>query len=293
MRPHQDLEGNLERLKAMDAAVVAIIQARMASSRLPGKVLMDIDGSAMLGHVVDRSRRAQSVTRVMLATSTDAADDAIVAYCRQHRIAFFRGSHFDVLDRYHAAARHAGADIVVRITADCPLIDPGLIDQTVRTLAAGQARKFDFAATRLPPPWRRTFPIGLDVEACTMEALERAWSEAREPDEREHVMPFLYKGVNLASRGPGLSEGVSSSGMRIAVLDCDEDLGSQRWTVDTPEDLEFVRRIHAAFAGRREFSWLEVRELLRSRPDLLEINSGVRHKGVGEVDARAGKGNAS
>ncbi len=270
--------------------VAAIVQARMASSRLRGKVLMDINGTAMLGLVVDRTRLATSVTDTLVATTTDASDDAIEAYCRQHAITVFRGSHFDVLDRYHAAAEAAGAKTVVRITADCPLIDPGLIDLTVAALGPLEGRSFDFAATRLPPPWGRTFPIGLDVEACTMTALERAWKEASEPEEREHVMPYLYKGVRLSSTGPLRCEGASDTGMRITILDCPENLGGQRWTVDTKEDLDFVRQVYEAFPGRRGFSWLEVRELVRSRPELLLINAGIRHKDLGEVDSRAGNG---
>jgi spore coat polysaccharide biosynthesis protein SpsF len=277
----------------MHTGVVAIIQARIASSRLPGKVLMDIGGTAMLGHVVRRTRGASKLARVILATSTEAADDAIEDYCRRHDIECFRGSHFDVLDRYYSAARRVGADAVVRITADCPLIDPGLIDETVQHLSAAKGGGYDFVATRLPPPWTRTFPIGLDVEACTMQALERAWVEAREPGEREHVMPYLYKAVRLATATTGLRTGTSSSGMRIAVLDCVENLGLQRWTVDTPEDLEFVREVYAAFGGQTDFTWMDVRDMLRSRPEIMRINSGVRHKDVGEIDTRAQEGDAS
>ncbi len=276
----------------MTPIVAAVVQARMASSRLPGKVLMSIGETAMLGMVVDRIRLATRVTDALVATSTDAADDAIEAYCHQQAIKVFRGSHFDVLDRYHAAAETVGAEVVVRITADCPLIDPGLIDLTVAALGAPESRSFDFAATRLPPPWSRTFPIGLDVEACTITALERAWKAAREPEEREHVMPYLYKGVRLSPSGALRGEGVSDTGMRITILNCEEDLGRQRWTVDTEEDLEFVRQVYSAFPGRRDCSWLEVRELVRLRPDLLLINAGIRHKDLGEVDSRAGKGGA-
>jgi spore coat polysaccharide biosynthesis protein SpsF len=276
----------------MGSAVIAVVQARMASSRLPGKVLRDIEGTAMLGRVVERTRLAATVAQVVLATTTDPADDAIEAYCRQHAVALFRGSHFDVLDRYYSAARAAGADVVVRITADCPLMDPGLIDATVRTLEDRGGDGFEFAATRLPPPWKRTFPIGLDVEACKMGALERAWNEAREPEEREHVMPYLYKGVKLQATSARLSQGISSSGVRIAVLGCPEDLGTQRWTVDTEEDLEFVRAVYHELTGRQGFTWQDVGDLLRSRPDLLQINAGVRHKTVGEVDGRAVDGGA-
>jgi spore coat polysaccharide biosynthesis protein SpsF len=277
----------------MTSHVVAIIQARMASSRLPGKVLAEIDGVPMLGRVVQRTRMAKAVSETIVATSTEDSDGLIATYCREQGITCIRGSHFDVLDRYHLAAQVSGADVVVRITADCPLIDPGLIDQAVDLLASAMEPQYDFAATRLPPPWKRTFPIGQDVECCRMAALERAWREARAPEGREHVMPFLYKGVLLEPRGNGLGVGTSASGMRIAVLECKEDLGSQRWTVDTIEDLEFVRAVWSALDTRGDFSWSDVRDLLKARPLLLSINSGVRHKGVGDVDERADEGSTA
>lgn len=280
----------------MRPRIVAIIQARMASSRLPGKVLMDIEGISMLGRVVARTRMALSVDDVLVATSTDAVDDAIETYCLKNEILLTRGSHLDVLDRYYNAASWAKAEVVVRITADCPLMDPSLIDETTTTMLglgsvqdttppAGRAQ-FDFVATRLPPPWTRSYPIGLDVEACTMAALQRAWEEARSPEAREHVMPFLYEGVTLAERGERLSVGDSRHGFRVAVLRCRESLGHQRWTVDTLEDLEFVRRVYRELTGRPDFSWLDVVELLRGRPEILAINAGVRHKSVNEIDAR-------
>lgn len=287
----------------MSQTAVAIIQARMASSRLPGKVLMDIEGVPMLGRVYRRTRRARILENVIVATSTEPSDDSIVDYCRLAGIPCFRGSHFDVLDRYHAAARETGADIVIRITADCPLMDPGLIDTCIGVmLGEAGAREpslslggpsfpdFDFVATRLPPPWKRTYPIGLDIEVCTWEALEQAWREARVPEDREHVMPYLYRGVNLGEGAGQVSTGISDHGLRIAILSCDEDLGSQRWTVDTHADLELVRRIYGAFGTSEEFSWVDVLRLLRSRPDLVAINAGTKHKTLGDVDARAAEG---
>ena len=142
----------------MGPNVVAIIQARMASSRLPGKVLMDIGGVAMLGRVLERTRLASAVRQVLVATSTEVADDAIEAYGRKHDVAFFRGSHFDVLDRYHSAALSCGAEIVVRITADCPLIDPGLIDITVAALRPGKGGDFEFAANSFAASVEADFP---------------------------------------------------------------------------------------------------------------------------------------
>jgi spore coat polysaccharide biosynthesis protein SpsF len=168
---------------------VAIVQARMSSSRLPGKVLKEINGKPMIAHVVERTRRAKCVDYVAVATTTDAADDAVERWCKESQTACYRGSMFDVLDRYYQAARLYAADIIVRVTADCPVIDPQVIDDTVTAFHAHNA---DFAANRLPPPWGRTFPIGLDTEVCRFSALERAWLEATEAHEREHVMPYLY-----------------------------------------------------------------------------------------------------
>ncbi len=282
----------------MTSKVVAIVQARMTSSRLPGKVLLDIQGEAMLGRVVARAARAKAVQEVLVATTSDASDDVICEYCDSHRIAFSRGSQFDVLDRYYQAARMTRADSIVRITGDCPAIDPTLIDDVVDTLhgkrrAEGQATSdttrtsLDFVANRLPPPWRRTYPIGLDTEACTFGSLERAWRYATEPQQREHVMPYLYEGVELAAAGPGITMGVTPRGFRVALLDCESDFGSYRWTVDTAEDLEFIRRVYAHFRGRDDFSWRDVLGLLQQQPELMKINAGVQHKTLNDIDERA------
>lgn len=279
----------------MKGKVVAIVQARMSSSRLPGKVLLEIRGDPMLARVVARVARARSVDDVLVATTTDAVDDVIRAYCESHGINCIRGSQFDVLDRYYQAARIMRADVVVRITADCPVIDPALIDDAVNTLAGHRglrvelapAEKLSFVANRLPPPWKRTYPIGLDTEVCTWAALESVWRGATEPQQREHVMPYLYEGVRLTAVSPHLSAGVSPRGFQIALLNCEADWGDYRWTVDTAEDLEFIRRVYEHFAGNDDFSWRDVLELVSNEPELMKINAGVRHKTLGEADERA------
>jgi spore coat polysaccharide biosynthesis protein SpsF len=203
-----------------------------------------------------------------------------------------RGDSYDVLDRYYQAARTAQADVIVRLTADCPVLDPALVDRTVRTFfgetqpqdvhfsqraerlaALPLIGAYDFAANRLPPPWGRTYPIGLDVEVCSFAALEYAWQHADQKHEREHVMPYLYQTENLFS---------------ALLVHHTEDLGALRWTVDTPEDLEFIRAIYARFAGRDDFGWEEVLALVQREPELAQINADVRHKNLFEVDARAG-----
>ena len=270
--------------------IVAIIQARMSSSRLPGKVLLDISGQSMLARVVERTRLAHTLDEVVVATTSDPSDDPVADLCAQRGYPNYRGSLHDVLDRYYQSAKAFAAQVIVRITADCPLIDPSVIDQTVRVflgeaenpesysvISSPETRSnldkdfpWDFAANRLPPPWGRTYPIGLDTEVCTFQALTRAWKEADQPYQREHVMPFLYE----------------HDAFRVILLNTEPDYGALRWTVDTSEDLELVRQIYAHFEPRWDFSWQEVIELFKRQPSLARINQKVQHKDFRDVDSR-------
>jgi len=250
----------------MKPRTVAIIQARMGASRLPGKVLLDIAGQPMLARVVERTRRARTIDLVVVATTTDPADDIVVEFCQARGFAYSCGSLHDVLDRYYQAARQYEADVIVRITADCPVIDPDMIDHTVNEFFRNGV---DFAANRLPPPYGRTYPIGLDTEVCTFTALETAWRNASEPHQREHVMPYLYE---------------KKGRFKVFLVDHEPDYGAMRWTVDTPEDLEFIRQVYARFAGRDDFTWLEVLALVEREPGLSAINAGVRHKSLQDID---------
>jgi spore coat polysaccharide biosynthesis protein SpsF len=277
-------------------STIAIIQARMGSSRLPGKVLLDIVGQPMLRRVIERTRLAQTVGRVIVATTCDPSDDPVADFCEQRGVDCFRGSQFDVLDRYYQAARRFDAETIVRITADCPLIDPQVIDRTVRAFFGDTApfdrllsnglpqsdspnpksqilnpKSFDFVANRLPLPYGRTFPIGLDTEVCTFTALQTAWEEASEKFQREHVMPFFYDHLER---------------FQVLLVNHAKDLGTLRWTVDTPEDLELLRRIYANFPDRMDFSWLEVLELFERHPELAQINAGVQAKHYRQFDKR-------
>ena len=277
----------------------------MSSSRLPGKILADIAGQPMLQRVFIRTSRSASVSQTLFATTIDPSDDPVAEYCDFSGIPYTRGSLFDVLDRYYQAAKSAKADVVVRITADCPVIDPALIDDAVnaiwgrfegmpnpldslsrRLLPDELVFAADFACNRLPPPWHRTYPIGLDVEVCTFVALQRAWREAKEPQHREHTMPYFYEGVELSALSRQLSVGTSSRGFRVALLNHTTDFGDYRWTVDTPEDLEFMRQIYARFEGRDDFTWKEVLDLVHNYPELMKINAGVQHKTLKDVDER-------
>jgi spore coat polysaccharide biosynthesis protein SpsF len=267
----------------MKPRVVAIIQGRMSSSRLPGKILADIAGQPMLQRVFIRTSRAATVSETVFATTTDPTDDPVAEYCDFSGIPFTRGSLFDVLDRYYQTAKQAKADYVVRITADCPVIDPALIDDVVNTLLEDE---YDFVCNRLPPPWSRTYPIGLDVEACTFKVLAKAWKEAKEPQHREHAMPYFYEGVELSAISRQRSEGTSLRGFRVALLNHTANFGDYRWTVDTPEDLEFIRQVYSRFYGRDDFTWKGVLDLVHNEPELMKINSGVKHKTLKDIDKR-------
>ena len=256
----------------------------MSSSRLPGKILADITGQPMLQRVFIRTSRAATVNETIFATTTDSTDDPVEEYCDFSGILFMRGSLYDVLDRYYQTAKQAKADVVVRITADCPVIDPVLIDDVVNTLIDG---KYDFVCNRLPPPWHRTYPIGLDVEACTFDVLAKAWKEAKEPQHREHAMPYFYEGVELIRQSRTLETSISPRGFKVALLHHATDFGDYRWTVDTPEDLEFMRQVYSRFDGRDDFSWKDVLDLVHNEPQLMEINAGVKHKTLKDIDKRA------
>jgi spore coat polysaccharide biosynthesis protein SpsF len=251
-----------------DPSVVAIIQARMGSSRLPGKVLQDVGGKPMLYRVVVRARRSQAVGQVVVATTTDPGDDPILDFCRSFGFPCFRGHPSDVLDRYYQAAVAFGANTVVRLTADCPLIDPAEIDRTLSTFFR---LGVDFAANRLPPPWKRTTPIGMDTEVVRFDALARAWSEANATYAREHVMPYLYE---------------QEGRFNIFLVDLDRDLGNLRLTVDTPEDLELIRKIYQHFGNSDDFSMQDIVNLLNAQPEWRLINANVIHKNYKDIDQR-------
>lgn len=237
----------------------------------------------MLQRVFTRTSRAMAITETIFATTTDPSDDPVAEYCDFSGIPFTRGNLYDVLDRYYQAAKEAKAEHVVRITADCPVIDPTLIDDVVNTLLEGE---YDFVCNRLPPPWHRTYPIGLDVEACSFKVLEKAWNETKEPQHREHVMPYFYEGVELTTINDQLQTGISLRGFRMALLNHTPDFGTLRWTVDTAEDLTFIREVFARLAGRSEFTWYDVLEIVQQEPELAKINADVRHKSMTDVDER-------
>ncbi len=239
--------------------IVAIVQARMSSSRLPGKVMADICGKPMLYHVMKRVERSKAIDLAAVATSDHGEDDVIERFCREHAIACFRGSLDDVLDRYYQAALHFEAGAVVRLTADCPLLDPAVIDRVVGTFSEG---RFDYASNIL----ECTFPDGLDAEVISGEALGRAWQEARLKSEREHVTTYLRNHPEM---------------FRLANVAYREDVSRLRWTVDEPRDLDFVRSVFGWFDGI-DFGMEEILDLLKRHPELGEKNAGIeRNEGYG------------
>lgn len=262
--------------------ILAIVQARMGATRLPGKVLADVGGQPMLVRVVERVKRARTLEAVVVATTRDAQDDPVAELCRGRSYPFYRGEMLDVLDRFYQASRTFHASVIVRITADDAVIDPQVIDLTVSEFREAGA---DFAANRLPPPWHRTYPNGLDVEVCSWSALERAWQKAREPFQREHVMPYFYEGLPVeTTRGTASFTAVSPRGFRLRLVNHDPDYGDLRWAVDTPEDLDLIRRIYAAFGNRDDFTWEQILSLFKSRPELAKVNAAVQQKSVEETE---------
>jgi spore coat polysaccharide biosynthesis protein SpsF len=240
--------------------IVAIVQARMGSSRLPRKVLKDLGGATVLDRVLNRLGRSRLIQELLVATTIEPADDAIVEHCERGGRKVFRGSEQDVLDRYYRAAKYTNADVVVRITSDCPVIDPQVTDATIRAFLDQRA---DYASNIRV----RTYPRGLDTEVMTMQALERAWRESTKAYQREHVTPYI-------SENPGE--------FKLHGIENDVDCSLHRWTVDTPEDLRLLRTIYGRFGGRDDFGWRAVLKLVESDPSLADINRHIVQKAVHE-----------
>lgn len=242
-------------------ATVAIVQARMTSTRLPGKVLLPVAGRPLLSYQLERMRRAALLDRIVVATTVNASDDPIVAFCRQEGVAVTRGSEQDVLARYVEAAQAFQASTVVRVTSDCPLLEPALIDAAIARHAGAQP-PCDYLSNMLEP----SFPYGLAVEVISAETLFQAGSEARDPQEREHVTPFIYWRPQR---------------FRLQSLTMTPDLSQQRWTVDTAQDFDLVSRIiEALYPLTPEFTMHDVLALLERHPQWVKINAQVVQKTV-------------
>lgn len=238
---------------------VVVIQARVGSTRLPGKVLLPLEGKPVLARVIERVQAASGVDQIVVATTVSPQDDAIVRLCETLGVGCCRGSEDDVLDRYYQAALAVKADIVVRVTSDCPLFDPDLLSHMLAAFKAQPGLQFMTNAG---------YPRGLDVEIFDFATLARAWTEAKDPPEREHVTPYMY-------RVPGRFE--------TAEYRAPQDLSAMRWTLDTEEDWDFIRRVYRALHREGEiFRRDAVFALLRRQPELSQINAHVRQKALGE-----------
>lgn len=231
---------------------IAIVQARMSSTRLPGKVLMPLAGKPVLAHVVERLAYCRLLSGTLVATTDEASDDAIAAFCQSAGIPIFRGSLEDVLDRYYRAATQYGADPVVRITADCPVIDPLIVDAVITGFLAGDYDYYGLSGE---------FPDGLDCTVFAYKALEKAWSEAKLKSEREHVGPYLEKNPEIFHTGG---------------LELFHGMAHHRWTLDEPRDYALLSAIFdALYDSDRPFLTHEVLKLFKRHPELMAANQGI------------------
>lgn len=237
---------------------VAIVQARMTSTRLPGKVLVDLDGAPMLAQQLRRLARAKMLDAIVIATTVNKTDDPLVDLARAEHVGVFRGDEHDVLGRYLGAARAQAADLVIRITADCPLIDPDVVDQvTARVL--DPTDPCDYASNTIT----RSYPRGLDAEAFHRDVLERCARLATSQPAREHVTYFLHR------ERPDLF--VTRQVTRAT------DASDLRWTVDTDEDLAMMRALYSEL-GAASATTDEIIAALRKRPDLIALNQHIAQK---------------
>lgn len=238
-----------------DKNIVTIIQARMSSTRLPGKVLMDLKGKSVLEHVVDRVKACELVNKVVVATTDIPIDDAIIAECEKIGCDSSRGSSDDVLSRYYEAAKKFNADIVIRITSDCPLLSTDVLDSMVEQFCKTQP---DYLSNTI----ERTFPRGLDIEIMTFETLEKAYKNAMEAYEKEHVTPYIYQHPEL---------------FRIEQFTSYEDNSHFRWTLDTEEDWKLIKEVYNSF-NNDSFEYDEILDLFKKHPELEDINAHIEQK---------------
>lgn len=239
--------------------VVAIIQARMSSTRLPGKVLADICGQPLLKWLMNRIVSVKEIDEVVVATTTNPADDQLQVWLNTESVKCFRGSEDDVLERFYWCAKERAADIIVRVTADDPLKDPGVIRQAITSLINDP--NVDYCSNTIHP----TFPEGLDIEVFRFSALEHAFRDARLASEREHVTPYIWKNPQL---------------FFIKEFRWERNLNDWRWTVDKPADLEFIKNIYMHFRHQPLVSFTEIINYLEKFPEILLINQGtIRNEG--------------
>ncbi|HLO75197.1 MAG TPA: glycosyltransferase family protein [Magnetospirillum sp.] len=236
----------------MTVPILAILQARMSSTRLPGKVLKPLLGQPMLLRHMERLRRSRTLGLLLVATTDHDSDTPLAQLCADHGIPCFRGAMDDVLDRFWQAAAPYAPEHIVRLTGDCPLADPEVID---RVVAAHLDGGFDYTSNTLTPTW----PDGLDVEVVRAPCLHQAWTEAELPSEREHVTPFVK---------------TRPERFRLHNVVNDRNLSALRWTVDEPEDFAFVERVYGAlYPHRPDFGSADILDLLARDPAIADLNA--------------------
>ena len=234
--------------------ILAIIQARTGSTRLPGKVLLPLEDKTVLEHVIERTRKSRLIQETLVATSIKKQDLPIVKLCAEKGILVFTGAETNVLDRYYQAARLFLPDNIVRVTADCPMIDPVIIDKTITKHLQEDA---DYTSNQLTA----TYPDGLDVEIFTFQALTQAWKEAKKASEKEHVTPYIRYNPNLFKK---------------AGIECKENLKDKRWTLDEPKDYELLKIIFKkVYTKKSDFLIEDVLKFLKANSDIEKINSGI------------------
>ncbi|WP_341322412.1 glycosyltransferase family protein [Solibacillus sp. FSL H8-0523] len=239
--------------------IIAIIQARMGSTRLPGKILKKVNGKPLLQYQIERLRDCEELDEVIIATTELSKDNLVADFCKENNIICFRGSEQDVLSRYFLAAKQYKADVVVRITSDCPLIDPEIVDKVIKYY---KDNNFDYVSNVL----ERTFPRGLDTEVFSFTSLEKVYIEAKTADEREHVTLYYYNKENEFTKGN---------------VKNDRDLHNYRLTVDTEEDFTLIEKILSTlFVGNPKFRLMDIITLMEKNPSWYGINAHIEQKKV-------------
>lgn len=237
--------------------IVAIIQARMGSTRLPGKILKKVNGRPLLSYQLERLQQSNFISDLVIATTTDEKDDVIVEFCKLNNILWFRGSEEDVLARYYETAKRFNADAIVRITSDCPIIDVQVVNKTITYF---MDNNFDYVSNTVD----RTYPRGLDTEVFTFAALEKAHKEAVIERDREHVTAYFYTNPDI---------------FKIAGVRNEVDYSKYRWTVDTEEDFQLIENIiENLYSENPQFTLYDTVKLMEANPDWFYINAHIEQK---------------
>ncbi|EKS4342911.1 glycosyltransferase family protein [Clostridium botulinum] len=242
--------------------VVCIVQARVGSTRLPGKVLKKICGKTVLEHDIDRLRRVKNIDEIVIATTTLEKDNEIVKECEILDVKYFRGAEDDVLSRYYYAAKENDADIVVRVTSDCPLIDPEVSENIIQCYIDNKS-KYDYISNTID----RTYPRGLDTEVFGFKVLEMAFKEAVSLRDKEHVTPYIWNNPQI---------------FKLAQYKNRKDYSHLRWTLDTEEDFELINKIYNLLypSMNSKFKFTNILNIYRDYPELYEINKEIIQKHI-------------